>query len=527
MMMVRKKRGNQFRIKAFDLDAGKYIVIMNKHDADFLGINKEDRVRLKYGNRKVTAIVDVTGSYVTPGQLGVFQNIFKSLKLTPRAILEVEATDKPVSVEFIKKKMKGDELTMEEINRIIDDIVNGNLSDIELAAYVTSVQIHGMNIRETEDLTRAMVSTGDVITFDKGPIFDFHSVGGSPGNKITLLIVPIVAAAGLLIPKTSSRAISSACGTADIMEVIANVNISGKDIKRITEKVGGIITWGGSVNIAPADDLIIQAEYPLAIDPYSQIIASVMAKKKAISANYLLLDIPTGSGTKVPDNNLARKYAKDFMEIGRRLDMEVQCAITYGGQPIGSSIGPAHEAREALFCLEGGKVPNSLKLKALSLAGIILEMGDAAKPGEGKNLAKRILERKDALAKFLEIVEAQGGKSDLRSDDIKVGKYTADFYADQDGYVDHIANKAVVAIARAAGAPFDKGAGIKFFEKKSHKVDKGDILFTIYADNTEKLKRAKKLCEKLTPMTIEGMLLEHVETMDDLDEPTFQDGLGA
>jgi AMP phosphorylase len=159
-----------------------------------------------------------------------------------------------------------------------------------------------------------------------------------------------------------------------------------------------------------------------------------------------------------------------------------------------------------------------LKLKALSLAGIILEMGGRAKPGEGKKLAKSILEKGDALNKFLEIVSEQEGKKNLKSDDIEIGKYSADFYANRDGYVDHIDNKAVVAIARRAGAPQDNGAGIRFLEKKSHRVDKGDILFTVYADNKEKLARAKTLAEKLTPFTIEGMLLEHVESLEDLEE---------
>ena len=518
MTMAQKKIQKNFGIKPLDLDAGKYIVIMNLKDAESLGLNKEDRVRLNYGNRKLTAIVDVTESFVQQGELGAFRNIVKSLQLDEDARVEVKPTEKPLSVEFIKKKMHGDELSHDEIYAIISDIVDGNLSDIELAAYVTSVAIRGMNLRETEDLTWAMIKTGDIIKFDKSPIFDFHSVGGSPGNKITLIIVPIVAAAGLYIPKTSSRAISSACGTADIMEVVADVNLSNMEIKRITEEIGGIIAWGGGTNIAPADDLIIHAEYPLAIDPYSQVIASVMAKKKAISADYLLLDIPMGSGTKVPDDELAKKYANDFIELGNRLDMKVECAITYGGQPIGSAIGPALEVREALVTMEGGKVPNSLKLKSLSLAGIILEMGGVAEPGEGKRLAKKILKEKEALNKFLEIVEAQKGKRDLCSDDLEIGKYTANFYADQDGYVDHIDNKAVVAIARAAGAPVDKGAGILFFEKKSHKVDKGDLLYTVYAENSEKIKRAKDLSERLNPITIEGMLLERVISLEDFED---------
>ncbi|MEA3558708.1 MAG: thymidine phosphorylase, partial [Candidatus Thermoplasmatota archaeon] len=336
-----------------------------------------------------------------------------------------------------------------------------------------------------------------------------HSIGGVPGNKVTLLVVPIVAAAGMFIPKTCSRAISSAGGTADILETIANVTLPGWKIKEITETVGGTIAWGGGVNIAPADDIIIRAEYPLAIDPYSQVIASVLAKKKAVGADYLLMDIPTGPHTKVNNMDLARTYARDFMEIGEQIGIHVECAITFGGQPVGRNIGPALECKEALQALEGNPPSSSTVEKATSLAGIILEMGGFT--GDGKGKADEILRSGKALNKFWEIIEAQGtDHKEITSDKVPVGKFKEDILAHQGGYVSSIHNKKMVKIARAAGCPHDKMGGIVLHKKNGDQVDKGDVLFTIYSNIDQKMKLAMNTAKKQAPFQIEGMVLERV-----------------
>jgi AMP phosphorylase len=263
------------------------------------------------------------------------------------------------------------------------------------------------------------------------------------------------------------------------------------------------------VNIAPADDIIIRAEYPLSIDPYSQVIASVLAKKKAVGADYLLLDIPTGAHTKVEDLDLARRYARDFMEIGEQIGIKVECAITYGGQPVGRNIGPALEVKEALQILEGHPPSTSTLEKATALAGMILEMG--GRSTDGRKMAEDLINNGSALDKFKEIVRAQGAYiEDISSDAIEVGKYFAPFHSTGKGYVASINNKSIVKIARAAGCPHDKKAGIVLEKKKGHQVDKGDILFTIYSDNEQRLRLAQNLAKKLDPFSIEGMVLEVV-----------------
>ena len=261
------------------------------------------------------------------------------------------------------------------------------------------------------------------------------------------------------------------------------------------------------MNLAPVDDMLIQIEYPLNINPRAQMLASIMSKKMAIGATHLLMDIPTGPGTKVKTIEEARAYVRDFMELGNRLGMTIECAITYGDQPVGNAVGPGLEARECIRILEGNGHPASVVEKACDLAGIILEMGGIP---HGADEARRILSSGEALKKFREIVAAQGGKPDITSEDIRIGKYKLEVLSTKSGYVHSIKNKDIVAIARAAGAPSDKGAGLLIFRKKGQRVEKGTVLMEIYADVETKCQRAKDLAIKLMPIEIEGMLIEKV-----------------
>ena len=497
----------KYKIKEINVDAGEFTVILNTKDAKEMGVRSLDRVKVIAPKKTITAVVELSTSVVKEGEVGLLSKVFESFKDSGVKTLEVIPTERPHSVELIKKKIDKQILTGEEIREIVQDIANHNLTDTELTAFVVSNQLVGMNLDETIHLTKAMVETGDVIELDKSPVFDFHSIGGAPGNKITLLVVPIVAAAGLYIPKTSSRAISSACGTADIFETIARVSLTMDEIKSITEEIGGVIAWGGNVNFAPADDLIIRVEYPLSLDPYAQLIASVMAKKKAVGADFFLLDIPIGPGTKVTENELANKYARDFIEVGRQMDMHVECAITYGGQPIGKHIGPSLEAKEAMMCLEGKAPSTSVVEKSVAMAGILLEMGGIH---NGKQVAREILDSGKALSKMRQILQAQDGNPDLKSDDIHPGKFVGQILSPQDGYVISLDNKKLVRIARAAGSPRDIGAGLVFLKKRGEKVDRGQPMYEIYADNKNKLEAAMNLSNMTKPYSVEGMIISHI-----------------
>jgi len=502
---------SKLKSKLIDIDAGEPTVIMNEDDTAQMGIREMDRVHVEKHGRSIVAIVQESQTLVSPGEVGVLQAVLKTLKLVDGDKVTIRPTSRPQSIDFIKKKMDNRELTTDEIYAIVEDMSNRILSRVEISSYITAIYINGMNMRETRDLTMAMVDTGETIDFGDRDIFDFHSIGGCPGNKITPIIVPIVAASDLMIPKTFSRAISSAAGTADIMESICNVTLSSEDIKHITLEVGGVLAWGGAVRLAPVDDILIKVEYGLAIDPRSQVLASIMSKKKAVGAKHLLLDIPMGPDTKAEDEEHARAIARNFIELGEEIGINVECAITYGGQPIGRAIGPALEAQEAIAILEGEPGPRSVVEKALSLAGMILEMGGVTRNGYEE--AKTILKSGRALEKFREIVEAQGGKEGITSKDAPVGKHTMEITADKSGYVNLISNRGIVKIAREAGAPYDKGAGVVIARKAGQPVEKGELIYTIYADHDRKLNAAEILGRKLKPVRVESMVMDRIPTI--------------
>jgi AMP phosphorylase len=342
------------------------------------------------------------------------------------------------------------------------------------------------------------VETGRTIDFGKGAVLDKHSIGGVPGDKTTILVVPIVAAAGFTIPKTSSRAITSPAGTADRVEVLCPVDLTAEEIKSVVRKTDACLTWGGALDLAPADDLLIQVEYPLSIDPL--LLPSIMSKKKAIGADYIVVDIPTGRGTKIKTIGEAKALAQDFIELGKRIGIHVQCGVTFGEQPIGYAIGPALEAREALSTIMG-KGSIDLVNKAASLVGLLFEMMGVK---DGIHEANKILRSGKAEEKLRKIIAAQGGDPDVKPEDIEVGNKVVDVSSEETGRVQWINNRAMAQIAREAGAPKTKGAGVLLKKKLGDKVTKGDVSYQIYSGSAQKLESALLLARNLDPVGVTG-----------------------
>lgn len=494
------------------MDIGTREVLLHTEDAGNIGVMPGDRVQILNEGSGVTvaAFVDTTTSLLPKGTIGIYRITNERLQVTDGSAVEVRRAERPVTLDFIRKKMDGEHLSKEETYAIIRDVVEDNLSAAELTAYITACYINEMDMDEVEHLTRAMVDTGERLRFHTHPIVDKHSIGGVPGNKISLLVVPIIAASGLKIPKTSSRAITGAGGTADLMEVLAPVNFSAAEVQQMTEKVGGAIVWGGATNIAPADDKIIIQEYPFRIDARGQMLASVMAKKFAVGADLAVIDIPVGTHAKVKTVQDGRRLAREFIELGDRLKIQVECAITYGDSPVGRAIGPKLEAIEALRILEGAGSPGSLLQKSVSIAGMALEMSGKAARWKGAEMAAEIVKKGDALKKLRQIIEIQGGDPNVKSDDIEPGRHQFVVNAPATGYVIELNNKALISLARTAGAPHDKGAGLLLHAKKGNRVEKGEPIFTIYAERSWRLQKAIEEGRQLMPVVVEGMLLDRV-----------------
>ena len=484
----------KLKVKLLDLEAGgKFIVVLNKDDAEDMGVSGLSRVRISYAGKWLTAIVNVALESVAKGYIGVYNEVKIFLNLRDGDEVDVEAAHFPLSVYYIRNKLSGRKLAYEEIFEIVRDVVSGNLSEIEIAAFVTALHTFGLDLHEATSLSMAMVETGNRLELKKPLIVDKHSIGGVPGDKTTLLVVPIIAASGLTIPKSSSRSITSAAGTADRAEVLMPVTLSIEEMREVVEKTNGCIVWGGALDLAPADDIFIRVEHPLSIDPL--LLPSIMSKKKAVGANLLVIDIPTGRGTKIKTIGEADLLAKDFIELGRRLGIKVQCAVTYGEQPVGYAIGPALEAWEALNTIMGRGQSYDLIDKAAHIAGILLEMSGKANRN-GRAIALETLKSGKAEEKLREIISAQGGNPRIKPDDIALGSERFTVRSKRSGVVLWIDNASVVEAARLAGAPKDKGAGILLHKKIGDKVSEGDALATIFAERASKLERAISIFEE-------------------------------
>ncbi len=503
----------EYTVKPIDIVCDYNQVVLNEKDAKNMKISSRGRVQIKSINKSFTAVLLITKSLLREGEIGLSEKLMRDLQVKEGGIVEVTPAKTPVSLSYIKKKLSGDSLTHAEMTQIVEDIVSMTLTPVEMAAFILAQHYQELSMAEVEYLTRAMAETGVTIDFEE-PVYDKHSIGGVPGNKVSLLIVPIIASMGLLIPKTSSRAITSPSGTADTFEVLAPVNFSVEEIKSLVKKTRGCLVWGGTLNIAPADDILIETvEYPLSIDPISQMLASIMSKKLAIGVDSLVLDIPVGLNAKVKTKDEAVALSRKFVELGERLKMRVEVGLTYGDQPVGHTVGPALEAKEALEALMGIGSSTSLIEKSTALAGILLEMAGLASRGSGQQLALECVNSGKALKKMREIIENQGGNPNIKPEEIPLGDETEDILAPFSGYIVEVDNKAVNAIARAAGAPEDKGAGVYLYKKRGGYVKKGEPIMKIYAEKSSKLSEAISVANKSNPVTIEGMLLKHVSAL--------------
>ncbi len=487
---------------------GRRIAILSSETASLLGVHSSDRIRVACGNQQIIAIANIA-EHFPKNKIGFYEEISKALGLKEDDKVNVQLAQLPESLSHVRAKLRGERLREQEIITIVKDVVERHLSEVEIAAFLTALNIYGLSAGENEALSRAMVATGETITFGEAPILDKHSIGGIPGDKTSILIVPIIAAAGFTIPKTSSRAITSPAGTADRVETLCPVNLPIEEIKTVVRKTNGCLVWGGALELAPADDLFIQVEYPLGIDPL--LLPSIMSKKKAVGATHVAIDIPTGSAAKIKTMTDAYTLAYDFVDLGKRLGLNIQCAMTFGEQPIGYAIGPALEAREALATLMGAGTAD-LKEKAISLAGMLFEMVGVK---SGREKAESILQSGRAEKKLREIIEAQGGNPRVKPDEIPVGEQTATVTASQSGKVLWISTENIVQIAREAGAPKEKGSGMVLKAKLGDTVEKDGALFEVYAERSSKLESALELAKKLQPIVLSGkteerMLLDRV-----------------
>jgi thymidine phosphorylase len=473
---------NALTLRDLGIDSYREAIIFMRADCHIcrsVGFTVQSRVKVVLGERSLVAtLYMVTSEVLGDGEAGLSNVAWQALHASDGDSIVVSHPPPIESLTHLRAKVYGHRLDDHAMRAIMGDVVAGYYSDLHLAAFVTACAGDRLDQEEMVALTRAMVDVGERIRWPHAPVMDKHCVGGLPGNRTTLLLVPIVAAAGLTIPKTSSRAITSPAGTADTMETLAPVALDTVAMRRVVEQEGGCIVWGGAVGLSPADDVLIGVERPLDLDSEGQLVGSVLSKKAAAGATHVVIDMPVGPTAKVRSTEAAARLTGHLEAVGRGVGLTVKVCLTDGTQPVGRGIGPALEAHDVLAVLQGAPAaPADLRLRALTLAGAILELGQVAAPGAGVHAATAILDDGRAWRKFQAICAAQGG--------MRVPPHAPlrrPFPAPYRGRVGSIDNRRLARVAKLAGAPLAAAAGLEFLAPVGTIVDRDQPLYVVHAE---------------------------------------------
>lgn len=488
------------KTKTHNWVAGLPVAMLSKETADHLGLQPKEMILIKTISRHpkdITAVLDIIEKEVRRDQILLSAEVVSKLGLKNGDKVDVNISPVPRSVDFIKKKLSDKKLSKTEIQQIVMDIVHDRLSEAEIALFVAAMYQFGMSNKETIYLINAIIKTGNRLSLKEKLVVDKHSVGGVAGNRTTPIVVSICAAAGLTFPKTSSRAITSAAGTADVIEAVAQVDFTIPELKKIIKKTHAFIIWGGGMGVVPADSKIIKVEKMLNIDPKSQLLASIMSKKFAVGSKYILIDIPYGRGAKIPTKRKAEELKRKFSSLGRYFHRDLRCVLTDGSQPIGNGVGPMMELRDIIKILDPNvKGPLDLQRKGVFLAANLLEMSGKAKKGHGQEMAEKLLYSGKAFEKFKQIIKAQHGSLAR----IRYARYKKDILSQHNGKIARIDNKLINNLGRVAGSPVDKPAGLYLYYHVGDSLKKGDKLITIYSETKTRLAEAVKFFKDNQPI---------------------------
>jgi putative thymidine phosphorylase len=485
--------------KQIDVTSGthKYILLNSKTAVDE-GVQAGSRLQITSPVNGETHVVTVelTEKLVSHYEVGIDPDIWEEFELKNGDLLGLDLLPQPKSLAAIRKKLLRNDLNYKEIKSILDDIVSGKLGDVEAAYFASCGFNPGFNDEELYYLTKAMADSGLKITWPYEKVIDKHSIGGLAGKGITPIVVSIIASKGLVIPNTSTRAITAPAGTTDVMEVFCDMEFSKEEIEDLIRKNNACMVWGGGLDLAPADEALIEIEKPLGIELYDKFIVSILAKKVAMGLTHYVLDIPAGPDTKVQDMKDVEIIRDKFEQLSARFGIKVKVHTRTALGPDGRGIGPNLEARDILYILQQREerfIP--LEEIALQLAGELLELADEAKPGKGYESAKKELTSGKAYEKFKKILAAQRGNPNIQPEEIPVGEVSHVVKAKSDGVVKDIENHVIKEVAHALGTPNIKKAGLFLHKQIGEKFSAGEPLFTLYSTSESRLDLALKILE--------------------------------
>lgn len=460
-----------------------------------LGFHPLDRVRIVGDGpaggtpREVTGVLNFCrNALIAPDEIGLSDLAFADLGLPEGSPVRATIAPAPASVDQVRHKLHGGRLDRGAFDAILDDVVRNRYSRLELAMFVMACGLRTLDLEEVVAFTEAMIGTGMRLDFGAGPIADKHCIGGVPGNRTTMIVVPILASLGIAIPKTSSRAITSPAGTADTMGTLAEVGLTPARMHEIVRELHGCIAWGGALGLAPADDILITVERPMELDTEAQMVASILAKKKTAGATHALIDIPVGATAKVRSADAADRLAALFRLVAARIGLRLDVVITDAHAPIGRGIGPRLEALDVMAVLQRRPdAPVDLREKALYLAARLIELVEATPVGGGYMAAQAALDDGRALETFERIVAAQGARPTLAP-----ARYQYVVASHADGRVREIDCWEIARVAKRAGAPANAAAGVRLCVAIGDVVARGEPLFEIHAQSAAQLEFARE-----------------------------------
>lgn len=486
--------------KKLDINSGdEFICLINELDAQQygIGVNAGDRVEIKWNgiDEPLIVTIDTTQSLVGEGEVGIYQDIWQKYELKDKDAVTITLLDKSEALASIKKKLLGEKLNYQDFYFIMRDIANGRLSDILTSFFISSGYSPGFDREEILLMTKALAMTGDVLKF-KGQVADKHSIGGVAGKGITPLVVPIVSANGVIVPNTSTRAVTSASATTDMLEVIMPMSFEKRQLEEMVDQIGAFMVWGGGLDLAPADDAIIKIQKFLGIESIDKFVSSILAKKIAQGVNNVVFDVPVGKGAKI-DVEHFNEVKTMFESIGAEFGINVKIHRRDVKWIDGNAVGPSLECKEFLKVYEQAE-DRSLQLEhdAIDMAGSLLELLGKAPEGQGFKLAQETLLSGKAEEKLRQIIRAQGGDPEVGSNSLELGGIVHEFKATRSGILDSINNKKVFEVAKALGNPRIKEAGLYFHVKQGQEVKTGDTIVTLYATSDVRLELGKKVMEQ-------------------------------
>ena len=453
------------------------------------GFSAQSRIRVTTDRASIIATLNVVrDGFLEAQQAGLSDAAWRLLEATPDQLATFSHPRTVESLSAVRGKIFGHPFQEAQLLAVLQDIAAGRYADIDLSAFLTACAAGGMSLDEVVGLTRGMVRVGECLTWNRALVVDKHCVGGLPGNRITPILVSIVAAAGVCIPKTSSRAITSPAGTADAMETLAPVDLDVATMRRVVEREGGCVIWGGAIRLSPCDDVLIRVERALDLDSDAQLVASVLSKKVAAGSSHVVIDIPVGPTAKIRTPQAGEMLARLLERVGREVGLQVRTVLTDGLQPVGRGIGPALEARDVVAVTRNDRdAPEDLRTRSILLAAETLELAGACAIGEGVARAQAILDDGRAWRKLQAICDAQGG---MRTP--PVAAHQVEVAARRRGMVTGFDNRRLARAAKLAGAPADAAAGVDLHVRIGTTVDAGQPLFTLHADTAGELTYAQE-----------------------------------